>query len=53
MPIFVYNSTVILRLTGCQRTIKQARENIFLNMHWKNKDLDAVTKFLADIAKDQ
>jgi hypothetical protein len=49
----MYNSTAILCWAGCQRTIKQARENIFLNMHWKNKDLDAVTKFLADIAKDQ
>jgi hypothetical protein len=41
----------LLRL-GCQRTIQQARENISLNIHWKNKDLDAVTKFLADMSKE-
>jgi len=33
---------------GCERTIKQAKENISLNLYWKNRDLDSVAKFLTD-----
>jgi len=33
---------------GCERTIKQAKENIGLNLFWKNRDLDSVTKFLSE-----
>lgn len=31
---------------GCDRTIRQAKENISLNLYWKNRDLDSVTRFL-------
>ena len=31
---------------GCERTIRQAKENISLNLYWKNRDLDSVARFL-------
>jgi len=34
---------------GCERTIKQAKENISLNLYWKNRDLDSVAKFLTQL----
>ena len=32
---------------GCERTIRQAKENISLNLYWKNRDLDSVARFLS------
>jgi len=32
---------------GCERTIRQAKENISLNLYWKNRDLDSVAMFLS------
>jgi len=31
---------------GCERTIRQAKENISLNLYWKNRDMDSVARFL-------
>ena len=31
---------------GCERTIRQAKENVSLNLYWKNRDLDSVASFL-------
>ena len=31
---------------GCERTIRQAKENVSLNLYWKNRDLDSVANFL-------
>ena len=31
---------------GCERTIRQAKENVSLNLYWKNRDLDSVATFL-------
>jgi len=33
---------------GCERTIRQAKENISLNLYWKNRDLDSVAMFLSE-----
>jgi len=33
---------------GCERTIRQAKENISLNLYWKNRDLDSVANFLSE-----
>jgi len=35
---------------GCDRTIKQAKENISLNMYWHNRDVDSVTEFLREVS---
>ena len=31
---------------GCERTIRQAKENVSLNLYWKNRDVDSVASFL-------
>ena len=33
---------------GCERTIKQAKENIGLNIFWRSRDLNSVDKFLTE-----